>query len=132
MIHRLWGVARVGRNEQRELRRMVLGWSVGYDAAHLTHLTQTISRFSVTAVAFDVGARSRRRASEPKADQAARSAVRAGSANLPAAQGGAVWQAPASARSAGAFRRLRGGLLFGYFFLAGQEKVTFLRRGSRY
>jgi repressor LexA len=28
-------------------------------------------------------------------------AVRAGSANLPAAQGGAVWQAPASARSAG-------------------------------
>src|SRR4030066_71859 len=32
----------------------------------LTHPTQTISRFSVNGVAFDVGTRSRRQASEPR------------------------------------------------------------------
>ena len=85
---------------------------------------------AVTGVASDVGIRSRRRASEPKADQAARSAVRAGSANLPAAQGCAVWQALASARSAGGFRRLRGVLSLGHLSLHEQRKVTRGRAAS--
>ena len=92
--------------------------------------TQTISRFSVNGVAVDVGTRSRRRASQPKADQAARSAVRAWSANLPAAQGCAVWQAPASARSAGAFRRLRGALSSGYSSVREQRRVARRRAAS--
>ena len=89
----------VGRNERSELRRMQE--SIG-----------RIRRFAPNrpymkevgvGVAFDVGTRSRRRASQPKAGLAARSAVRAGSANRHAAQGCAVMPAPPSARSAGVF-----------------------------
>jgi hypothetical protein len=90
-----FGRSLVGRNERSELRRMfsVDRWVTRFA---LTHPTHNIFHF---AFEFDVGTHSRRRASQPKADQAARSAVRAGNANLPAAQGCAVWQAPTSARS---------------------------------
>jgi len=89
--------ARVGRNEPRELRRMHFGRSAGYSAARLTHPTQTISRFTVNGVAFDVGTRSRRRASQP----------RPGGSREPVSEPGAFFalgefgSRPVEARSAG-------------------------------
>jgi len=77
-----------------------------------------------------LGTRSRRRASQPKTDQAARSAVRAGSANPTAAQGCAVGRAPPSARSAGVFGGSGACFLWGTFLLHEQRKVPRRRAAS--
>jgi hypothetical protein len=69
-----------GSNSARALLRLKLRCSASSDGGtstptatcdaicgqHLTHPTQSISRFSVTGVAVDVGTRSRRRASQPR------------------------------------------------------------------